>query len=85
MTWNFIPWIKSFTKLPVIAKGILTAEDARLAVQHGADAIVVSNHGGRQLDGVLATVSDDHKTELPHVAEVKQYGCFACRLMLYQK
>ena len=79
MTWNFIPWIKSFTKLPVIAKGILTAEDARLAVQHGADAIVVSNHGGRQLDGVLATVSNDHKTELPHVSEAKQYGCFVCR------
>ena len=57
ITWDIIPWIKSFTKLPVVIKGILTAEDARLAVQHGADAIVVSNHGGRQLDGVLATVS----------------------------
>ena len=74
-----IAWIKSFTKLPVVLKGILTAEDARLAVQHGADGIVVSNHGGRQLDGVLATVSNDHKTELPHVAEVKQYGCFVYR------
>ena len=56
-----MPWIKSFTKLPVVLKGILTAEDARLAVQHGADGIVVSNHGGRQLDGVLATVRiNDH-------------------------
>ena len=64
ITWDIIPWIKSFTKLPVVIKGILTAEDARLAVQHGADAIVVSNHGGRQLDGVLATVSNDHKTEI---------------------
>ena len=80
ITWDIIPWIKSFTKLPVVIKGILTAEDARLAVQHGVDAIVVSNHGGRQLDGVLATVSNDHKTEpIPHVAKFKQYRCFVCR------
>ena len=52
-----VGWIKSITKLPVILKGILTAEDAKLAVQHGADAIIVSNHGGNQLDGVLAGVS----------------------------
>jgi len=57
ITWDTISWLKSLSKLPVIVKGILTAEDARLAVQHGADAIIVSNHGGRQLDGVLATVS----------------------------
>ena len=44
------------TKLPVILKGILTAEDARLAVQHGVDGIIVSCHGGRQLDTVPATV-----------------------------
>jgi len=55
--WSVISWLKSLTKLPVIIKGILTAEDAKLAVQHGADAIIVSNHGGRQLDGVPATVS----------------------------
>ena len=55
-TWDTITWVKSFTKLPVIAKGILTGEDAKLAVQHGVDGIIVSNHGGRQLDGVLATV-----------------------------
>lgn len=57
ITWDMVGWIKSITKLPVILKGILTAEDAKLAVQHGADAIIVSNHGGRQLDGVLAGVS----------------------------
>ncbi|KXJ29899.1 Hydroxyacid oxidase 1 [Exaiptasia diaphana] len=56
LTWDIISWVKSITKLPVILKGILTAEDAKLAVQHGADAIIVSNHGGRQLDGVLATI-----------------------------
>ena len=57
LTWDTITWVKSCTKLPVIVKGILTGEDAKLAVQHGVDGIIVSNHGGRQLDGVLATVS----------------------------
>jgi len=56
LTWDTITWVKSFTKLPMILKGILTGEDAKLAVQHGVDGIIVSNHGGRQLDGVLATV-----------------------------
>ena len=56
--WNSISWLKSITKLPVLIKGILTAEDAKLAVKHGVDGIIVSNHGGRQLDGVPATVSD---------------------------
>jgi len=56
LTWDTITWVKSFTKLPVIVKGILTGEDTMLAVQHGVDGIIVSNHGGRQLDGVLATV-----------------------------
>ena len=44
------------TKLPIILKGVSTAEDARLAVQHEVDGIIVSNHGGRQLDTVAATV-----------------------------
>ncbi|XP_065907621.1 2-Hydroxyacid oxidase 1-like [Dysidea avara] len=56
LTWDTITWVKSFTKLPVIVKGVLTGEDAKLAVQHGVDGIIVSNHGGRQLDGVLATI-----------------------------
>jgi (S)-2-hydroxy-acid oxidase len=55
--WEDIRWLKSLTKLPIILKGILTGEDAKLAVEYGADAILVSNHGGRQLDGVPATVS----------------------------
>jgi 4-hydroxymandelate oxidase len=51
LTWDDLPWIRERAPgLPVIVKGLLTAEDARLAVEHGADAIVVSNHGGRQLD-----------------------------------
>ena len=56
MTWNYIGWLKSGANLPVIVKGILNPEDAALAVQNGADAIVVSNHGGRQMDTVIATL-----------------------------
>ena len=55
MSWREIEWLGGFG-LPVIVKGILTAEDARLACEHGAAAVVVSNHGGRQLDGVQASV-----------------------------
>jgi (S)-2-hydroxy-acid oxidase len=56
-TWDVtIPWIKSVTSLPVVLKGILVVDDAKLAVKYGADGIIVSNHGGRQLDGAPATV-----------------------------
>ncbi|HYP15453.1 MAG TPA: alpha-hydroxy acid oxidase [Bryobacteraceae bacterium] len=50
VTWDTIAWIKSIVKMPIILKGLLTAEDSRLAVQAGMDGIVVSNHGGRTLD-----------------------------------
>ncbi|HLM90437.1 MAG TPA: alpha-hydroxy acid oxidase [Thermoplasmata archaeon] len=63
-TWEVLDRLRSVTRLPWIAKGVLTAEDARLAVQHGAKAILVSNHGGRQLDGVPATL-----TVLPEIVE----------------
>lgn len=56
LTWSDIDWLRSITKLPVAVKGILRGDDARLAVEHGATAIVVSNHGGRQLDGAVATI-----------------------------
>lgn len=56
-TWEDIDWIRTITHLPIVLKGILTAEDAVEAVRHGVQGIIVSNHGGRQLDGVLATVS----------------------------
>lgn len=56
MTWEFIDWLKSGAKLPVIVKGILHPADAILAVKNGADAISVSNHGGRQLDGAMASL-----------------------------
>jgi isopentenyl diphosphate isomerase/L-lactate dehydrogenase-like FMN-dependent dehydrogenase len=55
-TWSDLKWIRDAWKGPIVLKGIHTAEDARRAVDEGANAIVVSNHGGRQLDGVRATV-----------------------------
>lgn len=54
--WSDIGWLKSVTSLPVLVKGILTVEDSLMALEHGASGVVVSNHGGRQLDGVPATI-----------------------------
>ncbi|MEX2598275.1 MAG: alpha-hydroxy acid oxidase [Dehalococcoidia bacterium] len=54
--WPYFEWFCSQTKLPVVAKGIMTGEDAALAVEHGASAIDVSNHGARNLDSTLATI-----------------------------
>jgi isopentenyl diphosphate isomerase/L-lactate dehydrogenase-like FMN-dependent dehydrogenase len=51
VTWKDLEWMRRLWTGPVAVKGVMTAEDARLAVEHGADAVVVSNHGGRQLDG----------------------------------
>jgi 4-hydroxymandelate oxidase len=56
LTWEALEWLHGVAKLPIVVKGILTGEDAALAVKHGADGIIVSNHGGRQLDGVAATI-----------------------------
>jgi len=64
LSWEHIDWLRARTKLPIVLKGILHADDARLAVEHGASAIIVSNHGGRQLDSVLATLD-----ALPAVAQ----------------
>jgi 4-hydroxymandelate oxidase len=64
LTWKDVDWLCSLTKLPVLLKGILTAEDAKLAVEHGAAGIIVSNHGGRNLDTVPATID-----ALPGVVE----------------
>lgn len=55
-TWETVDWLRSITSLPLVLKGILTAEDALLAVEHGVDGIVVSNHGGRQLDGAVVSI-----------------------------
>ena len=56
LTWKEIGWVKDRFQGPVIVKGILDAEDAQQAVAHGADGIVVSNHGGRQLDGAPSSI-----------------------------
>jgi isopentenyl diphosphate isomerase/L-lactate dehydrogenase-like FMN-dependent dehydrogenase len=55
LTWEILEWIRQQSRLPVVLKGILDPRDAQSAVDHGADAIIVSNHGGRQLDGAPAT------------------------------
>jgi 4-hydroxymandelate oxidase len=57
ISWDDIAWIREHAPLPILVKGVLTAEDALIAVDRGADGIVVSNHGGRQLDGVAAGIS----------------------------
>jgi isopentenyl diphosphate isomerase/L-lactate dehydrogenase-like FMN-dependent dehydrogenase len=56
LTWRDLEWLRAHTTLPILVKGILTAEDALLAAESGVDGIVVSNHGGRQLDGVAASL-----------------------------
>ena len=56
LTWDDVDWLKSISPLPLVVKGIMTAEDAVLAVDHGIAGIVVSNHGGRQLDSTLGSL-----------------------------
>lgn len=53
--WSTLDWLQSLTKLPVVVKGVAHPDDARLAREHGARALIVSNHGGRQLDGGVPT------------------------------
>ena len=64
INWRDFEWFRSITKLPIVLKGILTGEDAQLAVEHGAEGIIVSNHGGRQLDGAVSGIE-----ALPEVLE----------------
>lgn len=56
LTWNDLAWLRRQTRLPILLKGILHPDDARLALDHGADGIIVSNHGGRQIDGAVAAL-----------------------------
>ena len=60
LCWKDISWLQTLTSLPIVLKGIVTREDAVEALKHDIQGIVVSNHGGRQLDGVPATVSNLH-------------------------
>lgn len=70
LTWRDLEWIRDEVPLPLVLKGILTREDATLAVEHGADAVWVSNHGGRQLDGVPTGLE-----ALPEVVEAVGGRC----------
>lgn len=56
LSWSDLEWIRSISDLPLVVKGVLTPEDARIAVEHGAAAVWVSNHGGRQLDRTPAPI-----------------------------
>lgn len=57
LTWRDVAWLCSITRLPVLVKGVIRPDDAVLAVEHGAKGVIVSNHGGRQLDTSPATIS----------------------------
>ncbi len=70
LTWRDLEWIRDELQLPLVVKGVLTREDATLAVEHGVDAVWVSNHGGRQLDGVPAGLD-----ALPEVVEAVGDRC----------
>ena len=56
LTWERLGWLKSLTNLPLVIKGIRTVKDAILCAEYGADGIVVSNHGGRQIDRTLSSI-----------------------------
>ena len=56
LTWDDLAWLRGLTELPLLVKGVLTAEDAQRARECGVDGIVVSNHGGRQVDGAVAAL-----------------------------
>ncbi len=70
LTWRDLEWIREATELPLVLKGIVTREDAVLAVEHGVEAVWVSNHGGRQLDAVAAPID-----ALPEVVEAVADRC----------
>jgi len=70
MTWDDLGWIREHWKGNIVIKGIMDTEDAQQAINFGADAIVVSNHGGRQLDGAPATLD-----VLPEIAKTVDHKC----------
>jgi lactate 2-monooxygenase len=65
LTWKDIEFIKDQTSLPILLKGILHPEDAKLALEHGVDGIIVSNHGGRQVDGAIPAID-----ALPEIVDI---------------
>lgn len=77
LTWDALAWLRSITKLPVLVKGIVRADDAVRAIEHGAAGIVVSNHGGRQLDASPATIE-----VLPRIADAVAARNLRCEILL---
>ncbi len=69
-SWDIVDWLSMQTHLPVVLKGILTAEDALIALQHPVKGIIVSNHGGRQLDGAIPSIE-----ALPEIVEAVGDRC----------
>ncbi len=69
LTWDSLDWLRTITSLPILVKGILTAEDAHIALDRGVSGIIVSNHGGRQLDTALTGIE-----ALPEIVEAVA-GC----------
>ena len=67
LTWEYLKFLKTITQLPVLLKGILHPDDARKAIDYGMNGIIVSNHGGRQVDGSISTLE-----ALPSIVEVVQ-------------
>jgi 4-hydroxymandelate oxidase len=65
LSWSHLEWLRKTTSLPIVLKGVLHPADALLALEHGVDGLIVSNHGGRQLDTVPATID-----QLPEIAAV---------------
>jgi len=76
LTWHDLDWLRGQTSLPLLVKGVLTAEDAQLALDHGMDGVIVSNHGGRQVDGAVAALDAlvEVRDALPEAAVLMDGG-----------
>jgi lactate 2-monooxygenase len=70
VTWEDLKWLRECTELPIVLKGILHPDDARLAVEHGVNGVLVSNHGGRQVDGAIGALD-----ALPEVVAAMEGRC----------
>ena len=70
VTWEDLAWLRECTELPIVLKGIVHPDDARLAVEHGVEGVLVSNHGGRQVDGAIGALD-----ALPGVVEAVDGRC----------
>jgi isopentenyl diphosphate isomerase/L-lactate dehydrogenase-like FMN-dependent dehydrogenase len=70
LSWEILQWLRTVTPLPIIVKGLLRADDALIAIDHGVDGIIVSNHGGRVLDGIISSIE-----ALPAVVEATAGRC----------